>query len=202
MGTERDKYQSKSTHLEHTLRAKDKEIDHLKQKLRERLEREDRRHVRDKDIYDKLRKKVSRQNAGSVSAVVRELRPVEIVGIYESQREVLESELTGLRTELHEVKKSLAEKEDYIRNKDMVSEYIYFTCPFTTNMLNLRLVDGKLLRKVKSSTPLPLLRKQLPMQFINLLKQNQNPRKQVDKLQRPLRRKAGRMKYLQKKMPA
>ena len=123
LGTEKVKMQSKLTHMEHIIRAREKEIDQLKNKLRDKVERDERRQKRDKVIYDKLRHKVSRQSSGSVSAIVRELRAVEIVGIYESQREVLESELVALRTDLHETKSRLADKERYILNKDMAGNW-------------------------------------------------------------------------------
>ena len=123
LGTEKSKMQSKLSHLEHVLRAREKEIDALKTKMREKSERDERRQKRDKEIYDRLRHKVSRHSSGSVSAIVRELRPVEIVGIYESQREVMESELVALRTDLHETRATLADKEKYILNKDMAGNW-------------------------------------------------------------------------------
>ena len=133
MGSEKDKIQGKVEHLEHALRARNKEVDHLKQKLKERDEREARKQTRDKGIYDKLKKKVARQNAGTVAAAARELRPAEIVGIYESQREVLESEITALRTDLHATKSRLEEKEQYILNKDMAGNW---KTPAEGEMLN------------------------------------------------------------------
>ena len=123
LGTEKERIQGKLTHLEHIVRAREKEIDQLRNKLRERTERDERRQRRDREIYDKLRHKVSRHSSGSVNAIVRELRVVEIVGIYESQREVLESELTALRTDLHATKARLDEKEKYILNKDMAGNW-------------------------------------------------------------------------------
>jgi hypothetical protein len=67
---------------------------------------EERRLARDKAIYARLRQAYaaskSRQGAaaGAVAAAARELRPVEIVGLYEAQREALEGETAGLRAEV------------------------------------------------------------------------------------------------------
>jgi len=113
---EKGGWSKKVAQLEHNLRAKDVELQKLKDKLAEKAEREDRRKARDKEIYDKLKRSVARQTAGAASAAVRELRPVEIVGIYEAQRDAAEAELTQLAAENATLKKQAQDQGAFIKN--------------------------------------------------------------------------------------
>lgn len=81
-------------------------MDRLKEHLAERVQREERRQQRDKEVYERLKRahaalradrtgssRSPSGSAGAVAAATRELRPVEIVGIYEAQRDAMEQEL-------------------------------------------------------------------------------------------------------------
>eukprot|EP00798_Chlamydomonas_sp_ICE-L_P019230 gene19230-25855_t len=80
-------------HLEHAILKREVAMDKLRLILSDKVAKEERRVARDKDIYLRLRqahastRQAGQQaQAGAVSAAARELRPVEIVSIYESQR--------------------------------------------------------------------------------------------------------------------
>lgn len=88
------------------LRRRDADMDRLKEHLAERVQREERRQQRDKEVYERLKRahaalradrtgssRSPSGSAGAVAAATRELRPVEIVGIYEAQRDAMEQEL-------------------------------------------------------------------------------------------------------------
>lgn len=49
--------------------------------------------------------------AGAVSAAVREMRPVEIVGLYEVQREGLDAELAAAKSEVGQGREGVDDKE-------------------------------------------------------------------------------------------
>jgi hypothetical protein len=67
--------------------------------------------ARDKAVYSRLRQAYAASKsraaaaagctaAGALAVAARELRPAEIVGLYEQQREALEAEAAGLRAEV------------------------------------------------------------------------------------------------------
>ena len=116
--SEKGEWQKKVTQLEHSLRAREVDLQKLKDKALERQKREDRRAARDKEIYDKLKRATSRQTAGQISGAVRELRPAEIVGIYEVQREALDARATELEADNRTMRQQLGEARAYIKNMD------------------------------------------------------------------------------------
>ena len=79
--------------------------------LADKVAREERRMARDKAVYAALRQawvvgkeagsgEGGRAAAGAVGAAAREMRAVEIVGLYEAQREGLEAELSAAKAEV------------------------------------------------------------------------------------------------------
>ena len=116
--SEKGEWQKKVSQLEHSLRAREADLQKLKDKALERQRREDRRAARDKEIYEKLKRATARQTAGQISGAVRELRPAEIVGIYEVQREALDARVTELEADNRTMRKQLEESRAYIKNMD------------------------------------------------------------------------------------
>ena len=116
--SEKGEWQKKVSQLEHSLRAREADLQKLKDKAFERQKREDRRAARDKEIYEKLKRATSRQTAGQISGAVRELRPAEIVGIYEVQREALDARATELEADNRTMRQQLGEARAYIKNMD------------------------------------------------------------------------------------
>lgn len=122
---ELSRYRAKYGQLEHLVRSREQEADKLRDKLAERVAREERRTARDKEVYERLKRVHataggSRQSpsSGSVNAAVRELRPVEIVSLYEAQRDQQESELAVLRKESQSLAEELREARNLIARKD------------------------------------------------------------------------------------
>lgn len=92
---------------EHAARGHEAAAQKLRACLADRVRAEERRRGRDADALRRVRKTLAARGeprgvsgAGALSAAVRELRAVEIVGLYEGQREGLEMELAVMRAEL------------------------------------------------------------------------------------------------------
>lgn len=72
----------------------------------DKVAKEERRVTRDKEAYARLRSAFAAtasapgKAAGAVAAAARELRPLEIVGLYETRREALDQEVAGCRAEV------------------------------------------------------------------------------------------------------
>jgi hypothetical protein len=56
--------------------------------------------IRSSAVPKHIINKNCRMSAGAVAAAARELRPVELVGIYEGQKEALEKELAAAKAEV------------------------------------------------------------------------------------------------------
>ncbi|MEW5316929.1 MAG: hypothetical protein WDW38_008268 [Sanguina aurantia] len=127
--------------LEHSARHKEAALDKLTAHLAERVAKEERRLARDKAVYARMRgayvtHKADLQGkgaAGAISAASRELRPIEIVAIYELQREALERELGGARSEVRSLCGQLRDAQNHISAKERVGAWR--STPEETDML-------------------------------------------------------------------
>ncbi|KAG2450781.1 hypothetical protein HYH02_004618 [Chlamydomonas schloesseri] len=127
----------KYSQLEHMYRSREAVIDKLKASLAEKVAREERRLARDKAAYSRIRAAYlqtmapggssstggggntpSGKAAGAMAAAARELRPVEIVGLYESRREALEEELSVCRAEVRSLAEQLRDAQNLITMKE------------------------------------------------------------------------------------
>ncbi|GFH06263.1 uncharacterized protein HaLaN_00865, partial [Haematococcus lacustris] len=126
---------ARAAQMEHALRAREAAMDKLRGALADKVAREERVVARDKQVYARLRSAFATHReqvlngstngkgpgtnaAGAVAAAARELRPVEIVGLYEQQRETLDSELTAARKELRLLAEQLRDAQNMISVKD------------------------------------------------------------------------------------
>ncbi|KAL3679427.1 hypothetical protein R1sor_022383 [Riccia sorocarpa] len=110
--------------LEHVCRAKERSIGKLQEKIQDAVTREHSQRTRDKELYDKLKQKVaiSQKAQGEIiesNFLLRDLKPVAIVGIYERQRAASEAEMNQLREENARLCKELREKENTLLSKAM-----------------------------------------------------------------------------------
>eukprot|EP00775_Hariotina_reticulata_P013264 gene13264-13394_t len=98
--------------LEASNSRREQEVETVKERLAEKVAREERRLASDKRAYARIRQAYAssrrsglaavgaqRAAAGAVAAAARELRPIELVGLYESQKEVLEQEAATAKAE-------------------------------------------------------------------------------------------------------
>nr|BAI63221.1 basal body protein [Chlamydomonas reinhardtii] len=125
----------KYSQLEHMYRSREAVIDKLKASLADKVAREERRLARDKAAYTRIRAAYlqtmahsstaggaggtpSGKAAGAMAAAARELRPVEIVGLYESRREALEEELSVCRAEVRSLAEQLRDAQNLITMKE------------------------------------------------------------------------------------
>ncbi|MEW5300295.1 MAG: hypothetical protein WDW36_003235 [Sanguina aurantia] len=117
--------------LEHSTRHKEAAMEKLTAHLAERVAREERRLARDKAVYGRMRGAYvahradlqGKGAAGAISAASRELRPIEIVAIYELQREALEGELGGARSEVRSLCVQLRDAQNHISAKERVGAW-------------------------------------------------------------------------------
>ncbi|KAJ9515477.1 hypothetical protein QJQ45_016477 [Haematococcus lacustris] len=126
---------TRAAQMEHALRAREAAMDKLRGALADKVAREERVVARDKQVYARLRSAFATHReqvlngstngkgpgtnaAGAVAAAARELRPVEIVGLYEQQRETLDSELTAARKEVRLLAEQLRDAQNMISVKD------------------------------------------------------------------------------------
>ncbi|GIM00811.1 hypothetical protein Vretimale_5731 [Volvox reticuliferus] len=130
-------------YLEHTFRGRETTLDKLRAVLAEKVAQEERRVARDKTAYQRIRaayvatlgsgagstnggnsgagtqqQQQQQRAAGAIAAAARELRPVEIVGLYETRREAAEQELAGYRAEVRSLADQLREAQNHIAIKD------------------------------------------------------------------------------------
>ncbi|KAG1659544.1 hypothetical protein FOA52_016167 [Chlamydomonas sp. UWO 241] len=111
-------------HVEHTARSRELAVDKLRSMLSDKVAKEERRLARDKTTYASLRqawlasRDGGRSSAGAVAAACREMRPVELVGLYEAQRAGLESELSHLRSESRTLAGQLRDAQNLIAAKE------------------------------------------------------------------------------------
>ncbi|KAF5839020.1 hypothetical protein DUNSADRAFT_1797 [Dunaliella salina] len=124
--TEAVQCKAKAVHLEHALRSREASMDKLRAALADKVVKEERQAARDKQVYARLRSAFAahradlqgKNAAGSIAAASRELRPVEIVGVYEQQREGLETQLVAARTEVRLLSEQLRDAQNLISIKD------------------------------------------------------------------------------------
>ncbi|GLC50209.1 hypothetical protein PLESTB_000354400 [Pleodorina starrii] len=133
LGAVRQRY----AHLEHSFRSREASMDKLRAALAEKVAQEERRVARDKAAYQRIRAayvatmgpsaggatpgggaQQQQKAAGAMAAAARELRPVEIVGLYESRREAAEQELAAYRAEVRSLADQLREAQNHIAIKD------------------------------------------------------------------------------------
>lgn len=79
------------TQLTHSLRECEKRLEKTREQLSASMSKEERFHARGKQAYARIRAawastKGTNKVAGAIAAASREMRPVEIVGIYEDQK--------------------------------------------------------------------------------------------------------------------
>ncbi|KIY91332.1 hypothetical protein MNEG_16632, partial [Monoraphidium neglectum] len=126
--------------LDHGLKAKESEGERLRERLADKVAREERRLAHDKAAYARLRQAhaatkrdaavaaaaaggvAGRGAAGAVAAAARELRPVEIVGIYETQREALERDLSVLKQEARVLAGQLRDAQNLLIARDRAAQ--------------------------------------------------------------------------------
>ena len=119
------KLQNQVARLTKMVRQREGDVEQVKRILSEREEQQARREKRHAEIYERLKRAhaASRADTGrhhgssssssppSLQAAVRDLRPLELVGLYESQRETVERELDALRLEHATLRQHLLEAE-------------------------------------------------------------------------------------------
>ncbi|KAA6411758.1 MAG: hypothetical protein FRX49_13801 [Trebouxia sp. A1-2] len=118
--SEVQRLQSHVAHLQHAARAQEVILEQLKGRLGDKVTKEERVAKRDAEAYARLKRAFltnkgegsSRGQAGAVAAAARELRPVEIVGLYEEQKDRMESELAMLRAEVRALADNLKDTEN------------------------------------------------------------------------------------------
>uniref|UniRef100_A0A7I4CIW0 Centrosomal protein of 70 kDa n=1 Tax=Physcomitrium patens TaxID=3218 RepID=A0A7I4CIW0_PHYPA len=115
-------YGSNNSQLEHACRAKERTLQKLQDKMRESMLKEDRHRINDKEVYEKLKHKVAsaQHTNGEVlesNFLQRDLKPAQIVGIYERQKVALETEISNLRAENAKLCREICEKENIILHK-------------------------------------------------------------------------------------
>ncbi|KAG0621672.1 hypothetical protein M758_3G039400 [Ceratodon purpureus] len=113
--------------LEHACRAKERTLQKLQDKVRESMVKEDRHRNNDKEVYEKLKHKIAsaQHTNGEVlepNFLNRDLKPAQIVGIYERQKVALESEISNLRAENAQLCREICEKENIILNRVLGTE--------------------------------------------------------------------------------
>ncbi|GAB4819856.1 hypothetical protein N2152v2_006902 [Parachlorella kessleri] len=99
--------QDRVVQLEHELRAKDGESERLQQRLAAHLDKADRRGKADKAAYERLKrafaasKGATTPKAGTafLAHAAKEMRPVDIVRVYEGERADLQEEVAIIRAE-------------------------------------------------------------------------------------------------------
>ncbi|KAK9820170.1 hypothetical protein WJX72_007055 [[Myrmecia] bisecta] len=110
---------------EHGGRAKEAVLQKLRARLTDKVAQDERRGKRDADALARIKRAIithkgdpqGRAAAGAVSAAARELRPVEIVSMYESHREGMEMELVALRAEVRTLADQLRQAENALSAK-------------------------------------------------------------------------------------
>ncbi|GAQ77621.1 hypothetical protein KFL_000010700 [Klebsormidium nitens] len=118
--------QQRCSQLQHLARAKERTAQKLQDKLEETVLKEEKRRSREKDIYEKLKRKLASDARGrgwgdlgkAAAVAARELQPTVLVGLYEAQREATDAELSMLRKELAAVHAELRDKDNLIMRKD------------------------------------------------------------------------------------
>ncbi|KAL3157009.1 hypothetical protein ABBQ38_001262 [Trebouxia sp. C0009 RCD-2024] len=141
------KLQSQLAHLEHASRAQELTLEQLRGRLSDKVTREERLARRDAEAYARLKRAFlsnkgdgsSRGQAGAVAAAARELRPVEIVGLYEEQKDSMESELAMLRAEVRTLAHQLKDAENLASSQ--VRSRPYGSGP--TNALSQQLAEAE-----------------------------------------------------------
>ncbi|GIL44765.1 hypothetical protein Vafri_2272 [Volvox africanus] len=142
LDTELGAVRQRCAYLEHTFRGRETTLDKLRGVLAERVAQEERRVARDKAAYQRIRaayvatlgsaagstnggnpgagaqQQQQHRAAGAIAAAARELRPVEIVGLYETRREASEQELAAYRAEVRSLADQLREAQNHIAIKD------------------------------------------------------------------------------------
>ncbi|BDA41633.1 hypothetical protein COCOBI_02-4140 [Coccomyxa sp. Obi] len=107
---------------EHSSRAHEAAAQKLRERLAAKVRAEEWRLQRDADAHSRIKAALAshkgdgraKSAAGAVSAAVREMRPLEIVGVYESQREALEMELAVLRAEMRTLQEQLRDAQNLL----------------------------------------------------------------------------------------
>ncbi|EFJ49191.1 hypothetical protein VOLCADRAFT_117327 [Volvox carteri f. nagariensis] len=105
-------------HLEHTYRSRETTLEKLRAALANKVTQEERRVARDKAAYQRIPQQQQQRAAGAMAAAARELRPVEIVGLYETRRETAEQELAAYCAEVRSLADQLREAQNHIAIKD------------------------------------------------------------------------------------
>ncbi|GLI64985.1 hypothetical protein VaNZ11_008410 [Volvox africanus] len=142
LDTELGAVRQRCEYLEHTFRGRESTLDKLRGVLAERVTQEERRVARDKAAYQRIRaayvatlgsaagstsggnpgpgaqQQKQHRAAGAIAAAARELRPVEIVSLYETRREASEQELAAYRAEVRSLADQLREAQNHIAIKD------------------------------------------------------------------------------------
>ncbi|GMH32940.1 hypothetical protein BSKO_00774 [Bryopsis sp. KO-2023] len=110
--------------LEHSLRSTELTVQKLKERMKEKLDKEERRLQNDKETYGRIRhaytstKNKLAARAGAVAKAARQLRPVEIVSIYETSQESMESELASLHAEVRVLSNQLKDAQNALAAKE------------------------------------------------------------------------------------
>jgi phage shock protein A len=78
----RDQLMQKVALLEHSCRAREKEIQRLKESLEDKVRREEYRTIRDKETYERLRRQVL-QGPAAVQSGTKGLKSADVVALYE-----------------------------------------------------------------------------------------------------------------------
>eukprot|EP00884_Botryococcus_braunii_P006227 jgi/Botrbrau1/15605/Bobra.0264s0005.1 len=105
---------------EHAARAKEAGAEQLCAQLEAKVKAEERLHKRSSAAYARIKRALAtsrgdmegKSAAGAMAAACRELRPIEIVALYEEEREATEAEVAMLRAEVRTMAAQLREAEN------------------------------------------------------------------------------------------
>eukprot|EP00898_Chlorokybus_atmophyticus_P005132 jgi/Chlat1/561/Chrsp103S01134 len=106
--------QQRCRQLEHTLKAKEKEVEKMRNVLQEAVQKEERRRAQDEKTLNQLKKDLSKEG-------MRVPRAPELVSIYEAQRESTAAEIASLRKEVSGLSEELRRRENDSLRKDLSS---------------------------------------------------------------------------------
>lgn len=109
------------------LARKDRELDAMRGRLEDKVEREERRLARNKAAYARARATLAAARggggggtlgAGRHNSMTREPRPLELVALYEEQKEATEAELAAARAEVRVLAGQLRDAQNHLIRKD------------------------------------------------------------------------------------
>lgn len=103
----------------HAAREAEKQLERCRSQLATAVAKEERSKARTRDTYARMRNawaatKGSSRASGAIAAAARELRPIEIVGIYEHAKQASDAELSRLAVENEDLKEEAKQLQNQL----------------------------------------------------------------------------------------